>query len=604
MSTIHILPEDVANRIAAGEVVERPASIVKELVENAIDAGASRVHVLLQSGGRKLVRVTDDGCGMGPEDLQLAVQRFATSKISAAEDLHSVLTMGFRGEALPSIGAVAQLQITTRTAQAQEASRIVVRGGEPSPTQTVAAPVGTTVEVTNLFYNTPAREKFLSTTATERSHCVEWMQRLALSRPDIAFKVDHDAATLLATPGTGDLLSVIATVYGGNEARLFLPVELQGDGVRVSGFVSSPRLTRATARNQMFFVNRRFVRSSGLSHAVTQAYGMLLPSGRRPLCVLHIDLDADAVDPNVHPTKIEVRFDNSGRMHSLMQRAVERALADAGLRSLGTPSEPGLSSREGDGIRHAPAAGRWQGPSFDQTRRAGRLRVNPFADSTDARDDGLDVFSAPEAPQPADDGPQQRLPAHIQAQEQMTALCQLAGRYIVAQSGADLLLINQHRAAERVLLHQLEQDQEAPARQMLAVPLSIEASPTELAAIEDHHRMLARLGFDFEQFGPGAYLLRSIPASLVGRSYEAEVRELLRELAEWDAPTADDRRRAGLAALVACHSAVKAGQTLTHAEMQRLLDDLLATDAPAVCPHGDPIIMTITPEQLDRRFKR
>ena len=339
MSTIHILPEDVANRIAAGEVVKRPASIVKELVENAIDAGASRVHVLLQSGGRKLVRVTDDGCGMGPEDLQLAVQRFATSKISAAEDLHSVLTMGFRGEALPSIGAVAQLQITTRTAQAQEASRIVVRGGEPSPTQTVAAR-GHTVEVTNLFYNTPAREKFLSQRQRSASHCVEWMQRLALSRPDIAFKVDHDAATLLATPGTGDLLSVIATVYGGNEARLFLPVELQGDGVRVSGFVSSPRLTRATARNQMFFVNRRFVRSSGLSHAVTQAYGMLLPSGRRPLCVLHIDLDADAVDPNVHPTKIEVRFDNSGRMHSLMQRAVERALADAGLALAGYSERP------------------------------------------------------------------------------------------------------------------------------------------------------------------------------------------------------------------------------------------------------------------------
>ncbi len=603
MSRIHVLPESVANRIAAGEVVERPASVVKELVENAIDAGASRIEIHLTKGGKERVRISDDGCGMSAEDLRLAVQRFATSKINSADDLDTIATMGFRGEALPSIGAVAHLQITSRQADSAEGRRIIVRGGQIMGEEPVAAPVGTDVEVTHLFHNTPAREKFMATTATERGHCIEWTQRLALARPDIAFKVVHDGQPVFDTAGQGDVQAVIAAIYGSNDARLFLPVTLQNDDVTISGFVSSPRLTRANRRGQLFFVNNRFVRSGALSHVVTQAYGMLLPAGRQPLCVIHVNISPSAVDPNVHPTKIEVRFGNPGRISSLCQQAVEAALAEAGLRSLTGSGSAAFAHRDALQAGPQPAAGRWDGPPSDLSRRAARLRVNPFADSLDARDDGLEVFASDAAADGQDSASQQALEGtHLQQAPQV--LDQLAGRYIVARAGSDLLLIDQHRAAERVLLHQMADRAKPVSRQLLAVPLTLELTPAEAAAVEDHADALLQLGFEFEHFGPSAYLLRSVPTALVGRDYPAVVGDLVRDLAEWQAPSSLDRARDELSALVACHGAIKAGTKLTQAEMQRLVDDLAATEAPAVCPHGDPIIISVSADQLDGKFKR
>ena len=598
MGQIRVLSEATANRIAAGEVVERPASILKELVENAIDAGASRIDVQLKSGGKELVRVTDDGSGMSAADLRLAVQRFATSKIASAEDLATVSTMGFRGEALPSIGAVAQLQITTRQPDAAEGHRIVIRGGEVAAEETVAAPVGTDVEVTRLFFNTPARAKFLATTATERGHCVEWAQRLALARPDIAFRVTHDDKPVFTTGGQGDLQAVVAAIHGSTNARLFLPVDFSADDVTIRGFVSSPRLTRGNRRSQLFFVNGRFVRSSRLSHAITAAYGMLLPSGKQPLSVLHIELNPEAVDPNVHPTKIEIRFGNPGRIHNLCQQAVEAGLAEAGLRSL-TGSRAGLT-RTGDDGAMRPAAGRWEGPSPEMRQRASRLRVNPFSESVDVRDDGLEVFG--HAPEVDTDTPQE---AFADLTETTPAvLGQLAGRYIVAAAAHDLLLIDQHRAAERVLLQKMTQAGAETARQLLAVPLNLELNPAEAAAIEDHLDGLMRLGFEFEKFGPSAYLLRSIPTALVGRDYATVVAEMLEELAQWSSASSLEGAQEKLAATVCCHAAIKAGTHLTHAEMQTLVDELVATEAPAVCPHGDPIVVSFPLARLDAKFKR
>ncbi|NLJ36937.1 MAG: DNA mismatch repair endonuclease MutL [candidate division WS1 bacterium] len=597
MSAIVVLSEQVANRIAAGEVVERPASVVKELVENAMDAGATRIDVRLAEGGKQLIRVTDDGVGMSPDDLMLAVQRFATSKITAAEDLDAILTMGFRGEALPSIAAVAQLQITSRQADTDEACRLVVRGGGEVQQQTVAAPVGTDVEVTHLFFNTPARQKFLATTATERGHCVNWAHRLALGRPDIAFRVTHDGQNVLTTSGNSDLQAVIAAIWGSNDARLFLPLQMGDSDFAITGYVSSPRLTRANRHTQLFFVNGRFVRSSSLSHALTQAYGMLLPSGRQPMCVIHIQVSPHIVDPNVHPTKIEVRFDNPGRVHDLCARAVGAALAEAGLRPLDAVRPPMTTARDELGIRQ-PAAGRWSGPGQDQIRRAARLRINPFVDSVDERDAGLELYTSAEAPHTD----QQALSTGTASAPHV--LGQLSARYIVAQSGTDLLLIDQHRAAERVLLLRMSDASQPVARQLLAVPLSMELSPEEAAAAEDHAQSLQQMGFELEQFGPSAWLLRSVPTMLVNRSYEPIIRDLLQDLASWQAPSSFERAREELAALVACHGAIKAGTKLTAAEMQGLVDDLTASDAPAVCPHGDPIIITVSSDQLDRKFGR
>ncbi|MCK4324019.1 MAG: DNA mismatch repair endonuclease MutL, partial [Armatimonadetes bacterium] len=368
MTQVRILPENLANRIAAGEVVERPASVVKELLENSIDAGAERIEVILRDGGKKLIEVRDDGAGMSQEDVVLAVQRFATSKIAQDSDLDAIATLGFRGEALPSIGAVCQMKITTRRHDEAEGTALLVEGGEVSDLRAVGCPPGTTVQVANLFYNTPARRKFLATTATERGHCMDWVSRLALAHPEIAFQVTHNDAILLSTPGSGDLESVLAAVYGSNTTRQLVPVNLESDGLHIHGYISTPQVTRATRRHQLFFVNHRFVRSRMLSHALTEAYGMLLPQQKQPVAVIMIEMDPGRVDPNVHPTKIEVRFSNPGEMHNLLQQAVENTLAEAGLRSLpSTNPQP----REGPGL----PAGRLAPADFQQSGRVKRLRV-------------------------------------------------------------------------------------------------------------------------------------------------------------------------------------------------------------------------------------
>ncbi|MEN6549851.1 MAG: DNA mismatch repair endonuclease MutL [Armatimonadia bacterium] len=592
MPVIRVLPENLANRIAAGEVVERPASVVKELVENAIDAGATRIEVELRDGGRKLIKVVDDGCGMAAEDLLMAVQRFATSKIAEAEDLDHILTMGFRGEALPSIGAVAHLRLTSRRHESAEGASLLVEGGVLQGPDAVGSPPGTTIEVANLFFNTPARLKFLATSATERGHCVSWVQYLALSRPDIAFKVVSEGTVVFTSPGGGDLLAVLGAIYGSAAAREFLPVTAETPELLLSGYISGPRLTRATRQQQYFFVNRRFVRSRQLSHALTEAYGMLLPAGKLPVCAVHLEVQPEEVDPNVHPTKIEVRFRTPARVHQAFLRACEEALAAAGFRSL-------------THARQRPeGAATWAPPEDLQRQQAQRLRVNPFADSLDARDDGLNVFEAPVAEAESEEGPtQSRLMAPPPVVGPVPeALGQLGDKYIVARLGADLLLIDQHRAAERVLLHNLEATEQGVARQLLAVPLTLELSPHEAAAVEQAREGLLGLGFEFEPFGPNAWLVRSVPTALLGH-YEEAVRELVEDLAQWEVPSVESKRRQQLLAMVACHAAIKKGQTLSQREMQELVEALMQTEAPAVCPHGDPIIVSMSGEQLDRRFR-
>jgi len=598
MAEIRILPESLANRIAAGEVVERPASVVKELVENSLDAGARRVEVVLRDGGKKLIEVRDDGAGMTQEDAVLAVQRFATSKITEADDLDAINTMGFRGEALPSIGAVSQTKITTRRHDEAEGTALLIEGGEITDLRVVGCAPGTTVQVANLFYNTPARRKFLGTTATERGHCLDWCSRLALARPEVAYQVTHNDAVALNTPGARDLRSVLAVVYGSQTARQLLPVDLQVRGLRISGFVSAPQVTRATRRHQLFFVNRRFVRSRMLSHALTEAYGMLLPAGKQPVAVVSLEIDPSQVDPNVHPTKIEVRFSNQGEIHSLVQQAVEAALAEAGYRSLTQPAPP-RAAREAE-----LPTGRFAPPGFDELGQVKRLRVNPLFDQVDERDEGLEVHAAPAglaeaaAPQAADEG------ARALAAEEPTVLGQLSATYIVVQHGKDLLLVDQHRAAERVIFERLIAQPRRIARQLLAVPVTLELAPEEAAAVEDYRELLGEMGFELEQFGGGSYILRSVPAQLTHGNPQEIMQGIIAELAEWQSSSEMMDRREAMLATVSCHAAVKAGQRLSAEEMQQLVADLLQTQTPATCPHGDPVIVTMDAGQISRKFHR
>ena len=619
MSRIHVLSEDLANRIAAGEVVERPASIVKELVENSIDAGATRIEVELSDGGTKLIRVIDNGHGMPPDDVPLAVQRFATSKIGGEDDLHRIATMGFRGEALPSIGAVAHLKITTREPESAEGTSISLEGGTRTCLGPVGCPPGTTVEVANLFFNTPARLKFMGTSATERSHCVEWVSRLALARPEIAFKVTHNGAVVFNTPGSGDMKSVLAAIYGSTAAREFLPVDLRRGEAHIHGYISGPKLLRATKQYQLFFVNKRFVRSKSLSHAVSEAYGMLLPAGKQPLCALHLDVAPEDVDPNVHPTKIEVRFKGQGEMHTLMTMAVEEALAEAGFRSLTQASRRRVPVNEEP--FYTPPAGRFRNPTGADMAQARRMRLNPFMDSVDERDDGLDVFGesgAVTGDKGSDVGgtgavqmnKPRRLVIPSTTVETPTVegtprvLGQIGARYIVAEADGDILVIDQHRAAERVALERMQKDLRTNSRQLLVVPLSVEFTPREAGVVEANQETIAAAGFEVEAFGAGSVLVRSVPASLVGTDVEAALRAVVEELASADKTTSEDKRQELAVATAACHSAIKAGQALPVEEMVRLVRDLFKTPTPAVCPHGDPIIVNVGIGQLDRKFGR
>ncbi len=601
MPAIRILPDNLANRIAAGEVVERPASAVKELVENALDAGARRVEVRLREGGRELIQVVDDGCGMTAEDLVLAVHRFATSKISEAEDLDAIATLGFRGEALPSIGAVARLKIVTRPAGQEAGTAILVEGGEITALEEVGCAPGTTVTISDLFYNTPARRKFLATTATERGHCADWIVRLALAYPHVSFRLLHNDAQVLATGGTGDLREVLAAAFGSDTARELLPVDLQVGELRISGFVSTPRLLRATRAHQFLYVNGRYVRSRALGAALTNAYGMLLPSGRQPLCALRLELDPREVDPNVHPTKIEVRFRRPGEVFSLTERAVAEALAAAGYRSLDRRPNAPEARRSSDLL----PAGRLELPDFDRRGQIERLRINPFFDEVDERDVGVEVHSEPSLAGPG------ALPATrgtgflpSTGSAEIALLGQLWNRYLVVASADRLLLVDQHRAAERVIFERLQQEEARPASQLLAIPQSLELSGPESAALLQHREALARLGYQLEDFGGSSLLVQAVPAGLTYREPLAMLRDLAADLAETTLPRELASARQELLARVACHAAVTAGRRLSQGEMEDLLRELLATPAPAVCPHGDPIIVEFPAAQVDRRFHR
>ncbi len=594
MGSIQILSEQMANRIAAGEVVERPASVVKELVENSLDAGASRVEVTLEAGGRRLIRVVDDGCGMDAEDAALSVQRFATSKIAHPDDLARIETMGFRGEALPSIASVSQMRITTRPHDAVEGTMLTIEGGEITEARTTGCPPGTTIEVANLFFNTPARRKFLRTTATERGHCTDWIGWLALARPDVAMKVAHDGTVLLACPGRGDLRNTVAEIYGSNVARQMLPVEMDTGAVRITGLVSRPELTRSSRKHQVFIVNGRYVRSMALGHALAEAYGILLPSGKHPLCVLHVEAPPELVDPNVHPTKIEVRFSNQAEMHNLTQQAVEEALERAGIR----PQRPTRPKMAPD------AAGRWEGPDAATQMRARRLRVNPFADAVDDRDVGVEVHGEePVVDAVFRDAGSRAEGLEFVTEDRLEALGQLAATYIVCRAGEDLLVVDQHRAAERVIADRLAGQRGQVRRQMLVLPITLELTDAERAVVEQYREQLDQLGFQIEPFGGADFIVRSVPASLTGGAVEDALRAIVEDLAESgtsEGPEASEK----LLATVACHAAIKAGQALTDREVHELIEALNASPTPAVCPHGDPIIVTIPRGDLDRKFRR
>jgi DNA mismatch repair protein MutL len=607
------LSEAIVNRIAAGEVVERPASVVKELVENALDAGASKIDVLTDGGGRRLIRIADDGEGMTRADLTLAVDRHATSKL-ADDDLVAINTLGFRGEALPSIGAVARLAIATRHKSEPHAWSIEVDAGAKSELKPAALGEGTRVEVRDLFYATPARLKFLKLDRTEAEAVREVVRRLAMSRPDVAFTLageERAPVTFAAMlPGAAGRLARLGDVLGADFRANAVEVAAERDGVAVEGFAALPTLTRANALGQYLFVNGRPVRDRLLLGAVRAAYADYLPRDRHPLVALFVTLAAREVDVNVHPAKTEVRFRNAGLVRALIVHALKAALAREGMRAATTGGSATIAA-------FRPAAPRgfdWRrSPSRPGDPRRAQIftRQSGFAEAAQSTFDvgapavGVATSLAPEVSAEAAAG--FAAPSSDSLDHPLGAACaQVHDTYIVAQTRDGLVVVDQHAAHERIVYEKLKAaiDRTGVARQILLIPDIVELDEADVERLLAHAEELARYGVVVESFGPGAVALRETPALLGEIDGAGLVRDLAEHIGEWDEALPLERRLMHVAATMACYGSVRAGRRLKAREMNALLREMEVTPNSGQCNHGRPTYVELKLTDIERLFGR
>jgi DNA mismatch repair protein MutL len=584
MTTIRVLPDLLVSQIAAGEVVERPASALKELLENSLDAGARHIAVQLAAGGVAQLRVTDDGGGIAQGELALALTRHATSKIATLDDLERVASLGFRGEALASLAAVSRLTLTSRTPGARHAWTVSATGGDVSPPVPASLAAGTVVEMRDLYFNTPARRKFLRTEATEFGHCDEAFRRIALSRPDVGFTLQHNGRVihhLKPQPAAARA----AALLGDDFAAAAIEVTADAGALRLTGLAGVPAYARAARDAQYFFVNGRYVRDRLVAHALRQAYEDVLHHDRHPAYVLFLELDPAAVDVNVHPTKIEVRFRDSRATHQFLFHALNRALAGATAgAAMGTPAA-------------APAQPAMSAFPY-------RPQQAPMALGTAEKTALYDaLFGAAPGAVPATPSV---LPAAGEAPPLGFALAQLAGVYILAQNDRGLVVVDMHAAHERIMYEKLKQglDDRALAVQPLLIPATFHADRLDVATVEDQGAALHELGFDIAGLGPTTLAVRAVPA-LLGQADAAQLaRDVLREIREYGASRVLTERRNELLATMACHAAVRANRRLTVAEMDALLREMEATERSGQCNHGRPTWFQLTMADLDRLFLR
>jgi len=589
---IRILPPEVASQIAAGEVIERPASVVKELIENALDARAGYISVTTEGAGQRLIEISDDGCGIATSELPLALERHATSKLQDADDLFRISTLGFRGEALASIGSVSRMTITTRTADASQGARLHIDGGKSASVQPTGAPVGTLVRVENLFYNLPARLKFLKKDVTERRHIDDLVTRYALAYPNVRFQLEQEKRKALQTSGNGDRREVLAAMYGADTARQMLEVNSIHENLAVKGFISPTSLTRSNRRGILFFVNGRPVQDSSLSAALTRAYHTLLMTGRFPLAVLFLELPPETLDVNVHPAKAEVRFLEPGGIFSGVQSAVRRAL-------LAHNPVPGIDGQ----LRWVQGGPTWQGeptwqtPYRDRESSWGRpgTPIDPFRE-LDRQEGGGPGGVQPDVEAQAAI-PTDRIPL-------LRPVGQVANAYLVAEGPDGLYLIDQHAAHERVLFERFMAQRGADiASQTLLEAVTVELSPSNARLLAEQLPVLSKLGFHIEEFGPGAFQVRSIPNILEKVEPAAALLVLVEDFEEDETPLQSEIE-AKIIARVCKRAAVKSGQTLSPQEQRALLLDLETCESPRTCPHGRPTMIHLSVDLLERQFGR
>ena len=660
-SIIHVLDEATRNKIAAGEVVERPASCIKELVENAIDAGAHAIEVEIADGGQSYMRVTDDGCGMSPEDAHKCIIRHGTSKISSVEDIFAITSLGFRGEAVPSIAAVSHMQITTRQASDDFATHLILDGGEITAEDQAGAPVGTTMEVSDLFYNTPARRKFLKSERTESSKISEMVTKLALANPAIAFTFTNNGRTTMKTGGTGDLRETVANIYGANVARDVFAVTADQDGISLEGYVGKPSVLKSNRNWQTCIVNHRIVHNPLMFKAIDNAYHAMLPKSGYPFAMLHLHVDPATIDVNVHPAKTEIKFSDEQAVyraiyHSIVTalvaqekpEAIAKTIGDAvgavpeggpqqvhvgaptwGARSqecgqappvgavpkggpqqahVGAPTWGARSQESGQAtsVGAVPKGGpQWEKETSQSATRTAPLSGEPLAD-------GSSLFSQALA-QHGQGGPSEATSVVSEASapkivfdgddDVFIPLGEVADCFIIAKKGQDLYIVDQHAAHERIRYDTFCKRVERMPSQQLLTPEFVEVDNEDMTLLLERQDVFNDLGYTYSEAGPTTLRVEEVPCDLQTSDIADSLKDICLLLHDQKEPDKAMVRHRSLAYL-SCHGAVKAGDSLNIRQMKQLLDDLFHTEKPYVCPHGRPTIIRFTPKELAHLFKR
>ena len=612
---VRILDQNTANQIAAGEVVEKPASVVKELVENSLDAGADIIEISINDGGIEYIRVVDNGIGMSEENLRLSVLRHATSKINTADDLLSLKTLGFRGEALPSIASVSKFRILTRLANDDLATSITIDGGENLDCIKTGGAVGTTVIVENLFFNVPARRKFLRTVTTEGRYINDIIGKIALSRPDVRFKLVNNDKVIVTTPGNGDTVDAIAALYGKNVAKELLPVFCEENSISIEGFVGKPTLLKGTRQWQTIFVNGRTVSNRMIAKAIDHAYQSQIPKAGFPFAVLNIIVDTASIDVNVHPQKSEIKFSDEGLVYRTVYHALVSALTkplSASVSDTTTPQSTGDNQTLTNDDTNLQRKAYVQDNFWKEDSKSGfsANRNNSYFASQGVQS----VFE------------QAAMPLHVMRErmaeqdvltkssvidvhaadngvDQIWPLGQIDRVFIVAQSENSLYLIDQHAAHERILYDKLVKCHEDIPSQQFLVPLYLDATPQEIAAIEENRGSFLKLGVDIEQAGEEMLRISSLPSDIKDSEAEDFIRDILKMISEMKNISNSDLRQ-NVLHYAACHGAIKAGEMLNMRQMRALILELCNTEHPFTCPHGRPCMIEISSGELYKMFKR
>ena len=624
-SIIHVLDEKTANKIAAGEVVERPSSVIKELTENALDAGATTVEIEIADGGSSYMRVSDNGSGMSEEDAKKSIIRHGTSKISSIEDIFSITSLGFRGEAVPSIAAVSELVMTTRMNDTDLAFRMVLSGGSVKEEEHTGASVGTTMEVRNLFFNTPARKKFMKSERTESSKISDIITKLALTRPDVAFTFINNGRTVLQTGGTGDDLETIAAIYGAAVAKEVFPVTYENENFTIHGFVGKPSLLKSTRAWQTCIVNRRVIHNAVVFKAIENAYHAMLPKSGYPFALLYVETDPATIDVNVHPAKTEIKFADEQQMYRAVYHCIITALMSREKpEQIATPVN--LSPRQIEKAVPAKEVENRQGSFTFSTPREGGFSTEVRKNNGGSLEHGyvpVQRQDKPYTPEPhvkayaaGEENPfsavreelsesvKEHSVIHFDGDEDVfIPLGAVADCYIVAKKGEDLYIIDQHAAHERVRYDKFCKRTESMPSQQLLTAEFVEADSSDMQLFSEKEEVFRDLGYIYTEAGPTTLRMEAIPADLPTSHIADSLQEICHILHESPQTDKATLRHSSLAYL-SCHGAVKAGDTLNVREMKELLESLFHTETPYVCPHGRPIIVRFTPGELAKLFKR